>query len=59
MIEIIGIIGIGIWGIFWNPLYGFSWTISNTILKITTSFSSLTTSFSYYVTLFPYPPSWI
>jgi hypothetical protein len=47
MIEIIGIIEIGIWGIFWNPLYGFSWTIPNTILEITTSFSSLTTSFSY------------
>jgi hypothetical protein len=48
------VIGIGIWGIFWNPSYGCPWTIPKTISIITTSFSSLTTSFSKIITSFSY-----
>jgi hypothetical protein len=39
------VLGIGTWGIFWNPSYGHLWTIPKRISKLNTSFSSLTTSF--------------
>jgi hypothetical protein len=38
------IIRIGLWGSFWNPSYGYAWTIPKTILEINIPFSSLTTS---------------
>jgi hypothetical protein len=44
------VIGTGIWGIFWNPSNGRSWTIPKTISEINTSFSGLNYFISFYIT---------